>query len=157
MDIFYTNIPKSDYKTQHYAGLYLIEYAAKNVYKLENSEIEIINKKPKFKYSNDVHFSISHTKNIVAVCFDDKELGFDIEQLKERDYIQIAKRMKFDLKENTLECFYKNWTLYEAKYKLHQTPIGIYTAKLNNNYIYSIASSQNTDIQSALKIFCLEF
>ncbi len=156
MDIFYIKTSKNDYKSQHNSGLYIVEYVAVNFYKLRNSEIRIINKKPEFKYQNDIHFSISHSDNIAAVCFDNRETGFDIEMIKDRNFMPIADKMKFNLKENTLECFYQNWTAYEAEYKLQKAPKCIYTSKLNDEYIFSIASAENTDIQSELKIFSLQ-
>ena len=68
IDEFYTTGKISKY--HHEAGRYILEYVAKNFYKIENSELEIVNDKPKFKHSN-IKFSISHSNNIAAVCFDE--------------------------------------------------------------------------------------
>lgn len=144
MDLFYTYINnfsgKDKNEKQHIAGRYIVEYAAKNIYKIENSEIEIINKKPAFKHS-DIKFSISHSGNIAAVCFDINPVGFDIEQITIRDFVKIAKRMNFKLKNNSPEEFYSCWTKYEAAIKLNQKVNYSLSKKFKDNYIISIASS----------------
>lgn len=155
MDIFYTRIKKeknrTKYEIQHYTGRMLLNYVAKEIYGIKNSEIEIINKKPKFKYSNK-KFNISHSDEIVAVCFDDFNIGFDIEKMKNRDFEQIAKRMNFALKKYDKETFYKAWTLFEAKYKLQNTVNSTYSAVINDEYSISVASEATTDIEKIIKI-----
>ena len=151
MNIFYLHLDKfvccgSKYEKEHAAGLYLTEYAAKNFYSLKNTQIEIINSKPQFKYHKNIHFSISHSFNIAAVCFDDVCLGFDIEFIKPRNYAALAKRMNFTLKENTLEEFYKCWTVYEAEYKLQQKPLNIRALLFQNEYMLAAASSSSREI-----------
>lgn len=158
MDIFYTIIDENPNKKlhqqfQHQTGRKLIEYAAKNIYKIENTEIEIVNNKPKFKFS-DKKFSISHSKNVVAVCFDDEEVGVDIEYIAPRDYISIAKRMNFKLENDSLEAFYKAWTQYEAVYKLGDNPKIEYNCRFLNSYYLSAASvSDNKTIEIKKLIF----
>ncbi len=153
MDLFYTCIEKdSDYKTLSAAGRRIIEYAAKNFYYIKNAELQIINGKPLFKFS-DIKFSISHTNGIAAVCFDNDDTGFDIEEIKERDYIKIAKRMKFKLDENSPECFYKHWTKYEAEFKLHKKQKSSYSFIFEKKYMVTIVSSEKKDIKSGLKTY----
>lgn len=150
MDIFYQNIDKSDGKTkrerEYNAGRFLVEYAAKNFFNIENSEIEVVNNKPRFKYS-DICFSISHSNGIAAVCFDKYPIGFDIEIIKERDYLPIAKRMGFKLKNNNLEEFYKCWTMFEAEYKLNEKACNIFTEKFLDKYMMSVASGKEEKIE----------
>ena len=128
----------------------MIEYAAKNFYKLKNTEIEIVNSKPRFKHIDNLHFSISHSKNTAAACFHHHPAGFDIEFIKPRDYKPIAERLNFKLQENTLEEFYKLWTRYEAEYKLQQKPCRFHTEKFQEEYIMSAASSCDEDIKFRL-------
>ncbi len=155
MYLFYCNCENfqgsSAHKKQRNAGRYIIEYAAKNFYNIQNSELEIINNKPKFKYS-DIEFSISHSRCIAAVCFDKNPIGLDIEKILPRDYNSIAERMNFILKENSLEEFYRQWTLYEANYKLNREMKNCYSFTFENEYIISIASADETDIKSNLRI-----
>ena len=155
MEIFYvkTNDFSTDtkYEKEHILGRKIIEYAAKNIYKLENCEIEIINNKPQFK-SLPVKFSISHTKGLVAVCFDNVEIGFDSEFIKPRDYKSISKRMNFNLEEDSLEGFYKVWTEYEAVYKLGTAEKSKYSFIFDKEYAMTIASAKEQNIKDILKI-----
>lgn len=153
MNIFYTNCSKFEGKNlhekQHNAGRYIVEYAAKQIYKIENPELEIINKKPFFKFSN-IKFSISHSDNMVAVCFSQNNVGFDIQKIIQKDYSAIAKRMNFKLKEDSLNEFYTCWTTYEAKYKLQEDAKSVYSQVFKDEYIISVASSETTDIKEKL-------
>ena len=156
MDLFYCSCLNCEGKNlnekQHNAGRYIIKLAAKSVYNIINPEIEVINNKPRFKFS-DINFSISHSNEIAAVCFDKKPIGFDIEQIKQRDFQAIAERMNFSLKENTLEEFYKQWTLYEAEYKLQQETKSSYTFKFIDKYIISAVTNEHAEIEKNLKIY----
>lgn len=153
MELFYLLTDKSEFKdkTLHEAGRYVVNYAAKEYYNINNYDMEIINNKPQFK-TNPIKFSISHTKNIAAVCFDSDEVGFDIEIIRKRDFELISKRMKFNTITNTPEEFYENWTKYEAEYKLHFPVKSRYTAKFLDKYFMSIVSNKNKEIEKSLKI-----
>lgn len=155
MEIFYVKTNEfsidTKYENEHILGRKIVEYAAKNIYKSNNCEIEIIKNKPQFK-SLPIKFSISHTKGLVAVCFDKFEIGFDTEFIKQRDYKSISKRMNFNLNEDNLECFYKVWTEFEADYKLGVTAKSKYSFIFNENYAITIASSKEQNIKDILKI-----
>lgn len=155
MDIFYTRIKeeknRTKYEIQHYTGRMLLNYVAKEIYGIKNSEIEIINKKPKFKYSNK-KFNISHSDEIVAICFDDFNVGFDIEKMKNRNFEKISKRMNFAIKKYDKETFYKEWTLFEAEYKLQNKSNSTYSTVINDEYAISVASEVTTDIEKIIKI-----
>lgn len=152
MEIFYLYINEFDFhcdekhEKEHKAGLYLVEQAGRKFFNIDNTELDIIDHKPYFKFSN-IHFSISHSNNIACVCFDKNPLGLDIEFIKERNWRIIAKRMNFNMKENTLEEFYRHWTMYEAEYKLKQKALNTSTVKFLDNYILSIASSSFENIK----------
>jgi len=155
MELFYAYIQnncENKHNAQHRAGREIIQYAAINFFGIKDSEIEIINKKPIFKYNKNIHFSIAHTEELAAVCFDNNDIGLDIEKIKQRNYISVSKRMRFNLEENTLECFYKHWTMYEAEYKLHKTPKSGYSFIFNNDYAVSIVSNSVIDIKTELNI-----
>lgn len=149
MEIFYLYLDKFNGQTkrikEYNAGRYIVEYAAKNFFNIKNLEIEIINDKPKYKYS-DIQFSISHSHNIAAVCFDKHPVGFDIEFIKQRDFIPIAKRMNFVLKENTLNEFYREWTKFEAEYKLQQKSKNFFSSLFQEKYIMTVASGNDDKI-----------
>jgi phosphopantetheinyl transferase len=160
MDLFYINCENFDgndlKEKQHNAGRYIVSYVAEKIYKLKNSEIEIVNKKPKFKLEN-IHFSISHSNCYAVVAFDKNPVGVDIEKITERDFLAIAKRMKFELKENTLEDFYCCWTLFEAEYKLQDKAKSTLTIDFKDEYKISVASSTATDIEKNLNISEITF
>ena len=156
MDLFYYIFPNIKGLTlkenEHNAGMFIVENAGKNFYKIKNTEIEVINGKPKYKYSN-LEFSISHKGNIAIVLFDNNPVGVDIEKLQTRDFEAIAKRMNFKIKNYTREEFYKCWTLYEAEYKLQTTAKSRYTFNFNNEYIISAVTGEQAEIKKNLKIY----
>ena len=143
MDLYYINCENFEGETlkqkQHNAGRYIVEYVAKNILNLENTEIIIENKKPKFKYS-DINFSISHSDCWAVVVFSNNEIGIDIEKIQERDYKAISRRMKFELKEDSLQDFYRCWTIFEAEYKLQQKAKYVETIDFKDEYKISVAS-----------------
>ena len=57
-----------DKKLEHLCGLFLTKFIAKNIYDVNNLEIEICNRKP-FFVSREIFFSISHSKDIILVAF----------------------------------------------------------------------------------------
>ena len=120
---------KTDKRFYEYTiGRYLVKEVAKKYYNICDTEI-ITNKdgKPLFKTA-DLHFSISHSKNLVIACFDNYPCGMDIEYIKERDLVKLSKYFKKTF--TTKEDFYKYWTLREATYKL------CYPAKSNSSFLY---------------------
>ena len=69
--------------------------------------------------------SISHSKDMIAVCKSDKPVGIDIEFIStDRDYHKIAKRfyegkeLEYFISSPTAETFYEIWTKKEAFSKI---------------------------------------
>ncbi|MBO5333217.1 MAG: 4'-phosphopantetheinyl transferase superfamily protein [Clostridia bacterium] len=69
--------------------------------------------------------SISHSKDIIAVCKSDKPVGIDVEFMAtDRDYNKIANRfykgkeLEYYNSSPTLEAFYEIWTKKEAFSKI---------------------------------------
>ena len=156
MDIFYTLIEenpdkKEHHNYQHQIGRKLVNYVAENIYKIENTELEVVNNKPKFKYS-DKQFNISHSKNVVLAVFDDYPIGVDIQYMRECDYIAVAKRMNLKPENNTKEAFYKVWTQYEALYKSGKKEYKLKTQRFLNDYMLSIASISDLKNINFIKI-----
>lgn len=102
-------------KVIHSLSYLMTDRILKEIYGIKDRTIEFINGKPYLK-NRKKFFSISHSEDYIAICFSDYNCGIDIEKIVQRDFLSIAKRMKFESK--TLEEFYADWTKYEAVYKL---------------------------------------
>ena len=90
--------------------------------------------KPFFLYNNKLHFSISDSKQYIAIVLNDKRVGIDIEYLRENKK-EIAKR-NFHPKEVEYldkyvgneydQAFTQLWTIKEAYVKMTGAGIGGY-------------------------------
>lgn len=87
--------------------------------------------KPYFVNQSDLLFSISHTTNYIAVCFDNKDIGIDIESLR-LGKRTISKRFFHEQENNYLNslpeqdkdaAFTQLWTIKEAFVKMTGTGI----------------------------------
>ncbi len=128
---------------QHCLGRFLVKKIAKEFYNIENTEIEIVNKKPRFKNSS-LKFSISHSQNIVLAAFDNNPVGADVEFMKDRDFKAIFERYNYkgDNKElDNKELFYKFWTQYEAGIKLQGSAKTTITIPFKENFVLSVAGN----------------
>jgi len=175
MEIFYVNSQHFDTKgltkreIELELGRLVVDYAAEKHYGLKDREVVIENKKPRFKcvsrcdsgggaepstisitQSPQLHFSISHSKNIILAAFDTHPVGVDVEFLKERDFAAILKYLKAEGVKADMESFYTFWTAYEAKIKLQEEAKSVLTLKPLPDFILSIASArvvENAQIQ----------
>ena len=95
-------------------GRFLVDFVAKNFYGFKDTELVVEGNKPRF-LNREIFFSISHSKNIVAVAFDESDIGFDIEEIRPRNFEKLSKFLDKNFK-NEIE-FYSYWTQYEAEYK----------------------------------------
>ena len=132
---------KSDKRFYEYTiGRYLIKNVAKKIYKIDDCEITIDkNGKPQFKNSN-IHFSLSHSKDYVVICFDKNECGIDIEFNKERNFEKISQHYNKNFV--NADEFYRFWTLKEATYKLHNSVKDYYTTVFKNYYYLTVTSEK---------------
>ena len=111
----FTNLKK---QKEHCLSYLMTDRILKNVYNIENREIKFVNGKPLLK-TREKFFSISHSGDYLVIAFSDSDCGVDIEKMKDRDFVSISERMKFNA--DSLEEFYLEWTKYEAEYKLGST------------------------------------
>ena len=125
---------------QHCYGRFLVKTAAKDFFKLDDTEIEIVNNKPRFK-NNKLQFSISHSANIVLAAFDINHVGADIEFMKERNFKEIFKRYNYKGENISKELFYKFWTEHEAVIKLQGSPKTKITIPFENNFMITVAGN----------------
>lgn len=129
-----------DKEKQHCYGRFLVDKIAKEIYKIEDTELEVINKKPRFKNSN-LNFSISHSENIILVAFDENPIGADIEVMKERNFKELFARYNYKGEKISKELFYKFWTEYEAGIKLQGTPKTKENFPLLSNFMVTVAGN----------------
>lgn len=129
---------------QHLYGRYLVDKAAKEFYKFDNTEIEIINKKPRFK-NNKIHFSISHSENLIIVAFDDNPVGADVEYMRERNFKELFAR--YNYKSADKETFYKFWTEYEAGIKLQGSPQNKFSKEITKDFMLTVVGHFSNEIE----------
>lgn len=132
-------------------GRFLIKNVLKNIYDVQNLKIIIKNNKPVLE-NGGVHFSLSHSKDIVLCAFSYMPVGADVEYMKERDFSELCAR--YNLSEISKDSFYDFWTKYEAQIKLQTTPVSVYTEKIFSQYLLSVCSISeinNVDIEE----YCL--
>lgn len=85
----------------------------------EHSEItRTENGKP---YTDDIHFSITHTGGIALIAISDRPVGVDAEIVRERDFLSVLKRFtpreQAEIGANSVE-FLRHWVVKEAFIKL---------------------------------------
>ena len=131
---------------QHCFGRLLVKTTAKDFYKLENSDVEIVNKKPRF-INSKLHFSISHSENIILAAFDENPVGADIEFMKERNFKELFARYNYKGENITKELFYKFWTEYEAGIKLQGSPKIKVTFPFKDNFMITVVGNFDKNYQ----------
>ena len=133
-------ISNSDKLKEHCFSYLIADRILEHLYKVPNREIVFENKKPRLK-SGEKYFSLSHSGDFIVLGFSDYNCGTDIEKMKERDFSKISKRMKFNA--NSKEEFYKEWTLYEARYKLGEKENQKHSFTHENHCITSCSTNKN--------------
>ncbi len=127
-------------RIEHCLGRFLLKSSAK-LFGIDNPQIEIVNNKPCFKNCS-LHFSISHSKDIVLVAFYQSNIGIDIEAFSDRDFVKLAKR--YSLKDEQPETFYSFWTEYEATIKLQDEKKSCISFPIfDDKYFLSVCSNQD--------------
>lgn len=121
---------------EHLCGLFLTKFIAKQVYNIKNTEIELKNKKPYFK-NNEIYFSVSHSKNIVLVGFNNANIGVDTEYMYPRNYQKIMDRYNKNIVNPTKKDFYRFWTIHEAEIKLGKHLKAMFSTNFENDYALS--------------------
>ncbi len=107
-------------------GKVLLQYGLKTYYNIPDAEIEILpNKKPYLKGHN-LHFNISHSKDLVVCAIADYPLGIDVEFSDSKvSYLDFTFQMTADEfqevhdSEDKIKSFFTYWTRKEAVIKAH--------------------------------------
>ncbi|MCR5266242.1 MAG: hypothetical protein K6E29_06580 [Cyanobacteria bacterium RUI128] len=124
---------------EHAMGRYLVKSVAKQFFGLTDTEIITDKKGKPYLKNSDLHFSISHSNNILIACFDNYPCGIDIEQIKKRNFDRFSEYYGEEFK--GMYDFYKFWTLKEASYKLNETPVGVSSEIFQGKYYLTIVSA----------------
>ena len=130
-------IKDNNSKKQSILGEYLLIKLLKDYYKIDYKDLDFyINPNGKRYLTNKkIYFNISHKNNYVVVVTSKKEIGIDIEEIKEQDIKIIKKFTTKDEEEYILKDknkinkrFVEIYTLKEAYIKM----LGENISKINN-------------------------
>lgn len=138
------NISNSKKLREHCFAYFMADKILDNIYKISNREIQYKNKKP-FLKSKEKFFSVSHSNEYIALGFSDFDCGIDIEEMIDRDFTKIAKKMKFQA--DTKVQFYREWTLYEAKYKLGTDEFSTEIFSFGNYCLTACSANENENFK----------
>lgn len=98
----------------------LLDKVAREYFNINNLAYEkltlskLSNGKPYIANSN-LHVSLSHSGEYLAIALSSNDVGIDIQEHIEVDYLRISKR--YNIKADTLLDFYKKYTLAECEVK----------------------------------------
>ncbi len=124
---------------QHCLSYLMLDRILKEVYKIEDREIVFNDGKPVLK-NGSKYFSISHGGKYIVITFSNFNCGVDIEEIRNREYKAIVKRMRFEA--NSLEEFYQEWTRFEAEYKLgNNSASKRHTLQYDNHIITAVSEN----------------
>lgn len=113
--IFYAD--KSEYSSKELLSRILAQF-----YKLENAEIERTkNGKPYLANGTfPLHFSVSHTKELIFIAFSESNIGLDAEPLDRKvDYEKISAKFSYEEQKeiSSTETFLTHWVAKESAVK----------------------------------------
>ena len=118
-------VNNDEVKLQILAASYLIDEYLKTIGLREKDMVYKLTKngKPYFENNESIKFSISHRKNLVGVAFSDREVGFDIQQVRNigseiYNYV-LSDKEKEDVfsavsEADKLNKFFRYWVIKEA-------------------------------------------
>lgn len=143
-------------KREFSLGRFLIKYVLKNFYDLSEVEVDVENNKPCIR-NGSVKFSISHSNNMLVAAFCRKNIGVDIEFMKQRDFEKLFDYCGIDGEcLNKKEEFYRYWTRYEAEIKLAEPVCEFISMKIFDDYMLSLAFGEGADdsgIKTRLRMY----
>ena len=135
----------------HCLSYLMVDRILREVYMIEDREIIFDNNKPLLK-NGGKHFSISHSSEYIALGFSDYNCGIDIEVgvNSHRDWKAISERMRFGSQSE--EEFYKDWTEYEANYKLRGKFKSVYHYQIDNYFLTAVSENPDEKFELYLDI-----
>lgn len=129
-----------DKHMEHLCGLFLTKFIAKHIYAISDTDIIFQGDKPIFR-SGGIHFSISHSQDVVLAAFNNAKIGVDVEFMRNRNFKKIMERYGKTQDNPAREDFYKFWTVHEAEIKLGSKIRSLFSTVFEQDYILSCVSS----------------
>ncbi|MBN2435297.1 MAG: 4'-phosphopantetheinyl transferase superfamily protein [Spirochaetes bacterium] len=128
--IWYGSNPSSKIQSRYAAKFR--DKIARNLYGIDDLQIQYGNKGKPFFINSRLCFNVSHSCRMVCVVFYDKPVGIDIEYIRPRKMMdQLASRYfhkdelcKFKSLDNRIEYFYRIWTRKESYLKFLGIGVG---------------------------------
>ena len=141
---------KNRQKQLEHAFLYfMLDKILNEKYGVQDRILEFIDGKP-FLNTRKLYFSLSHSGDFVVIAISKNNCGVDIEKIKVRDYKTISERMGFECA--SLKEFYKEWTKYEANFKLGSKYKSTKTAELENYVLTAVSENNDEEFQFYIQI-----
>ena len=143
----------------------LIQTIEEKGFKFDSKIEKTVEGKPFFPFNNDLHFSISHTKEFIAIAINDKPIGIDIERTRKYNKslvnrffhpseIKILEETKEEQERDIL--FTKIWTLKEAYVKCTGTGIANSFNIFQVNPLVNPPQIQNITIKADIQCHFIE-
>lgn len=114
------------------------------------------NGKPYLEELSQMYFNISHTKNIITCVISDREVGVDVEhvrEIKETTINRVFSEKERQMAENSVDGYVQLWTMKEACAKCIGTGISEIVAGLE-----IVKKEEKTEVrklnQDIIKTFC---
>lgn len=132
----------------------LVRYFICNKLKIRNNELRIAKNKygkPHLLNNDKLFYNISHTRNAIAVTLSDKEIGVDIERIRNFDlkiinrFFSIAEQEYVLLSNNKIQAFFEVWTKKEAfiKYEGYGLSIPLNSINVFDKNKYCLTNTFN--------------
>lgn len=110
----------------HHLAYRLLEFGLKYEYNLNLKDLYCLKTeygKPYLKDFQDIYFNISHCDGMVVCAINNKNIGVDIENIRQFNIFALKKILsdseflQFNQSNNKNELFFKLWTLKESYFK----------------------------------------
>lgn len=136
-------------RIEHSFAYLMLDRILRENYGIKDSELIFKNNKPMLK-NKEKCFSLSHSAELLAIAVSDFNCGVDIEKMKGRDYVSIAKRMKLSC--SNIKEFYSEWTRYEAKYKLGEQYKATKTFDIEEYMLTAVSANEDETFELYIQI-----
>ncbi|MDD2192255.1 MAG: 4'-phosphopantetheinyl transferase superfamily protein [Bacteroidales bacterium] len=143
----------------------LIQKTEEKGFKFDSKIEKTVEGKPFFLYNKSLHFSISHTKEFIAIALSDKPIGIDIEKTRKNNKAVVNRffhpkeiELLYKTKDEDMQdiLFTKIWTIKEAYVKCTGTGIANNFNVFQINPLTSPPQIHNTPIDVEIQSYFIE-